>query len=173
MATQFDWEGFRALVGRLDSLLAEDATLADDDTFVEACRRALAFLYVAGVSMPAAGDIFEDAGGDAFWERRLGAEAAVADALKVESEIGAIARRLTVDLVEFHDDVDDEDISDLIDTAARTLWDTREALSAGTEHYDSKRLLEAEWEWSFGFDEWGAHAVAAMSALHDLLWGAR
>ena len=33
--------------------------------------------------------------------------------------------------------------------------------------------MEAEWEWSFGFDEWGAHAIGALAALHDLLWGAR
>jgi len=104
MSTQFDWEGFRALAGRLESLLAGEAKLAEDDTFIEACRRALAFLYVAGVSMPAAGG---------------------------------------------------------------------ESLAAGNEHYDAKRPMEAEWEWSFGFDEWGAHAIGALAALHDLLWGAR
>jgi len=173
MSTQFDWEGFRALVGRLDSLLAGEATIADFDTFVESCRRALAFLYTAGVSMPAAGDIFEDAGGAEFWEGRLAVESSASDPLSVETEIGAIARRLTADLVELHDDVDDEDIADLIDTAARSLWDTRASLESGTEHYDAKRLHEAEWEWSFGFDEWGAHALAATTALHDLLWGAR
>ena len=172
MSTQFDWEGFRALAGRLESLLAGEATLAEDDTFIEACRRALAFLYVAGVSMPAAGDIFEDAGGDAFWERRLGADAAVADPLGAESEIDAISERLRVDLEVLQDDADDEDVADLVGAAARALWDTRESLSAGNEHYDARRLMEAEWEWSFGFDEWGAHAIAALAALHDLLWGA-
>jgi hypothetical protein len=34
-------------------------------------------------------------------------------------------------------------------------------------------LQEAAWEWTFQFDEWGTHALAAMSALHELLWGAR
>ncbi len=75
--------------------------------------------------------------------------------------------------MELQDDVDEEDIVDLVGAAARALWDTRESLAAGTEHYDTKRLLEAEWEWSFGFDEWGAHAIAAIAALHDVLWGAR
>lgn len=173
MPTQFDWEGFRALVGRLDTLLSGDVSLADDDTFVEACRRALAFLYTAGVSMPTAGDIFEDAGGDAFWEGRLGIESAADDPVADESEVSAIAERLHADIAELQDDADAEDVADLVEVAARNLWDTYVRLGAGTEHYDAKRLHEAEWEWSFGFDEWGAHAVAALSALHDLLWGAR
>jgi len=173
MSTQFDWEGFRALIGRLDSLLAGEVRLDDYDTFVEASRRVVAFLYAAGVSMPAAGDIFEDAGGAEFWEGRLGADTAAADPLNVEFEIGAIAERLRTDLAELQDDVAEEDVADLVDAAARGLWDVRESLGAGTGHFDSKRFHEAEWEWAFGFDEWGAHAIAALSALHDLLWGAR
>ena len=48
--TDFDWEGFRALVGRVDSLLNDEPK--DPETYAEDCRRALAFLYTAGVSMP-------------------------------------------------------------------------------------------------------------------------
>lgn len=173
MATDFDWEGFRALAGRLDSLLAGEATLADDDTFAEACRRALAFLYTAGVSMPPAGDVFEDAGGDSFWEGKLGASDAELDPASVESEIENIASALIESVVELQGDLDEEELEDVLTIAARALWDVREALGAGTEHYDAKRLHEAAWEWSFGFDEWGAHALTATSSLHDALWGAR
>ncbi len=171
-ALDFDWEGFRALAGRLDSLLANEHTLVDDDTFIEAARRTLAFLYAAGISMPAAGDVFEDAGGD-VWERTLGGESVLPDPARVESEIAEIEERLHADIVEIQSDADDEDVSDLLGTAARALWDVREGLGEGMSHFDAKRLSEAAWEWTFGFDEWGAHTLAASVALHDLLWGAR
>jgi hypothetical protein len=57
--------------------------------------------------------------------------------------------------------------------AAQNMVDVDAALAEGAAHFAGKRLNEAAWEWSFGFDEWGAHALAAVSALHDLLWGAR
>ncbi len=173
MSNEFDWEGFRALVGRLDTLLAGEATLAEDDSFAEACRRALAFLYTAGVTMPAAGDVFEDAGGDTFWEGKLGGVSAVPDPGIAESEIEQIAAALIESVSELQGDADEEELEDLLTTAARALWDTREALAEGTEHFDSKRLHEAAWEWTFGFDEWGAHALEATSAMHDALWGAK
>jgi len=173
MAIEFDWEGFRALGSRLDTLLAGEATLAEDDSLAEACRRALAFLYTAGVSMPAAGDVFEDAGGDTFWEGKLGAFAPGADPTAVEAEIDAIAGLLRESVIELQGDADAEEIDDLMATAARSLWDVREGIGEGMRHFDAKRLHEAAWEWSFGFDEWGAHALEAMSALHDALWGAR
>jgi len=173
MAIEFDWEGFRALVSRLDALLGGEATLAEDDSLAEACRRAVAYLYTAGVSMPAAGDVFEDAGGDTFWEGKLGASTNATDPAKAEAEIDAIAGLLGESVIELQGDADEEEIADLTLAAARSLWDVREGLEEGTQHFDSKRLHEAAWEWSFGFDEWGAHALAALSALHDVLWGAK
>lgn len=173
MATEFDWEGFRALAGRLDSLLAGEATLADDDTFAEACRRALAFLYTAGVSMPPAGDVFEDAGGDTFWEGRLGGRDSDPDPTIAESEIEQIASALIESVVEVQGDEVFDELEDVLTTAARAMWDVREALGVGSDHFDARRLHEAAWEWAFGFDEWGTNALTATSALHDALWGAR
>ncbi len=173
MALEYDWDGFRALVRRLDMLLAGEAVFEEYDTLAEACRRTLAFLYTAGVSMPAAGDVFEDAGGDTFWEGKLGGTAAAADPARAEAEIEALAGQLAESVIEVQGDVDAEDIEDLVAAAARGLWDVRESLSEGCEHFDGKRLHEAAWEWSFGFDEWGAHALTSLTALHDALWGAR
>jgi hypothetical protein len=172
-ATEYDWEGFRALAGRLDALLADESPVEYDDTFAEMCRRSLAFLYTAGVSMPAAGDIFEDAGGADFWESRLGSDSSAGDPALVEAEIEAIELRLRADIAELQSDADAEDYDELLGVAARSLWDVREGLGEGMHHFDQKRVHEAAWEWSFGFDEWGAQALGATSSLHDLLWGAR
>ncbi|PKQ15308.1 MAG: hypothetical protein CVT67_10410 [Actinobacteria bacterium HGW-Actinobacteria-7] len=171
-ATEYDWEGFRALAGRLDALLVDELTIGDFDTFAETCRRTLAFLYAAGVSMPAAGDVFEDAGGAEFWEGKLGAETLLPDPSAVEEEIAALETRLRADIAQLQSDADEEDYDELLGVAARSLWDVRESLGDGMAHFDAKRMHEASWEWSFGFDEWGAHALAATTALHDLLWGA-
>ena len=46
-------------------------------------------------------------------------------------------------------------------------------LAEGSAHFDERRPHEAAWEWTFQFDEWGTSALAAVSALHELLWGAR
>jgi len=173
MALEYDWNGFRALVRRLDMLLAGEAVLEEFDSFPEACRRTLSFLYTAGVSMPAAGDVFEDAGGDSFWEGKLGGASAAADPARAEAEIQQLSHQLAEAVIELQGDADTEEIEDLVATAARSLWDVRESLGDGTQHYDAKRLHEAAWEWSFGFDEWGAHSLAALTALHDALWGAK
>ncbi len=172
-ATEYDWEGFRALAGRLDALLVDETPIEYDETFAEMCRRILAFLYAAGVSMPAAGDVFEDAGGAEFWEGKLGSESNALDPARVEEEMATLEGRLRADIVELQPDVDAEDYEELLGIAARSLWDVRESLGEGMQHFDQKRVHEASWEWSFGFDEWGAHTLAATSALHDLLWGAR
>lgn len=173
MTSEYDWDGFRSVVRRLDMLLAGEAVLEDYDTFAEACRRSLAFLYVAGVSMPAAGDVFEDAGGDSFWESKLASSADAVDPLKAEAEIDELTRQLAASVIELQGDAEADEIEDLAAAAARGLWDVRESLSDGIRHFDAGRPNEAAWEWSFGFDEWGAHALAATSALHDALWGAK
>lgn len=173
MATQFDWEGFRALAGRLDKLIANGATDIDgNDTLAEELRKALAFLYTAGVSMPSAGDVFEDAGGEGFWERSLG-DAEETDSAAAEQAVTDLAERLRASVEALQPDEDDtEDIDELLWIAAHNIEDVRTALAAGIAHFEDGRLKEASWEWSFGFDDWGAHALAGMTALHELLWGA-
>ena len=173
MATQFDWEGFRALAKRLDKLVADGATDFDgNDIFAADSRKALSYLYTAGVSMPSAGDIFEDSGGDSFWERTLGADRAERDSTEVEDEIGALAERIRASVVAAQPDEDEADYDELLWLAALNLYEVRAALVDGAAHYDAGRMNEAAWEWSFAFDDWGAHALASMTALHELLWGA-
>ena len=70
-------------------------------------------------------------------------------------------------------DVEVEDIEELAEAAAVQVLELAAALAEGSEHFDGERSQEAAWEWTFQFDEWGTHALAAMSALHELLWGAR
>lgn len=169
----YDWEGFRALARRLDTLLAGEAELEEDETFAEACRRLLAFVYVAGVRMPSAGDVYEDAGGEEFWESAIQLDGdEEIDPVAVQSEIDALAQALAADIMVLQDDVEPDDYQQLIAAAAFNLRDVCESLSSGMNHFDAGRVNEAAWDWSFGFDEWGAHALAATSALHDLLWGA-
>lgn len=167
----FDWEGFRALVGRLDSLL--NGELADPDTFAEDCRRALTFLYTAGVSMPTAGDIFEEAGGASFWERTLASDASALDPAVAEERITDLAEKIGASVDALQPDEVDEEADEEMLLAATNLWDVNASLAVGVAHYDAKRLNEAAWEWSFGFDDWGAHALLALTGLHDLLWGVR
>lgn len=171
MATQFDWEGFRALAGRLDKLVAQGASDIDgNDTLAEECRKALSFLYTAGVSMPSAGDVFEDAGGEGFWERPL---SEATDAEAAEQAVSDLAERLRVSVLALQPDEDDaDDIDELLWLAAHNLEDVRLAVAPGIAHFEAGRLKEAAWEWSFGFDDWGSHALASMTALHELLWGA-
>jgi hypothetical protein len=172
MTTAFDWEGFRALAGRLDKLIAEGATDIDgNDIFAAEARKALSYLYTAGVSMPSAGDIFEDSGGDSFWERSLG-DAEEHDPDAEEAEVSAIAERLHASVHVLQGEEDAEDLDELLWIAALNLNEVSNALAAGSAHFDAKRINEAAWEWSFGYDDWGARALASMTALHELLWGA-
>lgn len=169
--TDFDWEGFRALVGRVDSLLTDEPK--DPETYADDCRRALAFLYTAGVSMPQAGDIFEDAGGDAFWERTLSATTVSIDPAAAEERVEALAERIGASVDALQPDEIDEETDEEFLLIAAALWEVDAALAAGVNHYDAKRLHEAAWEWSFGFDEWGGQVLVALTGLHDVLWGAR
>jgi len=171
MATMdFDWEGFRALTTRLDTLLAEQP--ADITTFAADCRRTIAYLYTAGVSMPDAGDVFEDAGGDEFWAGAMKLTPAESDPAAAEDAISALATLLRESITAVQPDELDDEIDDEILEAASRLWDVRVTLAEGAALFDAKRGSEAAWEWSFGFDDWGSSALFAMTALHDLLWGA-
>jgi hypothetical protein len=172
MATDFDWAGFRALTKRLDELVGgtrEDAEYAHD------ARRALAFIFTAGVTMPSAGDVYDAAGGDEFWNATVDLEGELAEERAVEHAVSALAHRIAASAQAAQDDahIDAEELMDLADTAAQGLHDTCAGLAAGARYFDENRLDEAAWEWSFGFDEWGSNAVAALGALHELLWGAR
>lgn len=168
--TDFDWEGFRALFGRVETLLAEEP--ADVTTFAADCRRTVAYLYTAGVSMPDAADVFEDAGGDEFWAGAMKLAPADTDAAAAEAAISALAARLRESISAAQSDELDEELDDEILEAAGRLWDVRTSLAEGAALFDAHRLHEAAWEWSFGFDEWGSGALSAMISLHDLLWGA-
>jgi len=167
----FDWEGFRALTGRLDALL--NAELSSPDTFAEDCRRTLAFLYTAGVSMPTAGDVFEEAGGDQFWERAIASDAGALDPAATEERITELAEKIGYSVDALQPDEVDEDADEEMLLAASNLWEVHLSLAAGASHYDAKRLNEAAWEWSFGFDDWGGQALLALTGLHDVLWGVR
>ena len=172
MATDFDWIGFSELTKRLDDLVGE---VREDEMFAEDVRRALTFLYTAGVTMPGAGDIYEAAGGEEFWSETVDLDAELADERAIEAAVAALARRImhSVEAAQADADIDSEELRDLADTAAQGVRDTCTGLSAGARHFDEKRFDEASWEWSFGFDDWGSNAIAALGALHELLWGAK
>ena len=171
MADYFDWAGFQALAKRLDDLLAGER---DDDEFANDLRRALTFVYTAGITMPTAGDIFEDSGGTAFADRAVDLNLG-SDPARMEEALAALVARIahSVEAAQPEGDVDDEALGDLAEVAATGLLDVQQALAAGSAYFDSGRLGEASWEWSFQFDEWGAQALSALGALHELLWGAR
>ena len=172
MATDFDWPGFRALAKRLDDLVAG---ARDDAEFAQDLRRALTFIYTAGVTMPTAGDVYDSAGGDEFWNDTVDLEAELTEERAIEAAVSALAHRISASVTAAQDDpdIDAEELSDLADGAAQGIHDACTGLSAGSRYYDATRPGEAAWEWAFGFDEWGSNAVAALSALHELLWGAR
>jgi hypothetical protein len=173
MPTDFDWTGFRALAGRLADLVEGDR---DDATFAEDLRRALTFVYAAGITMPTAGDVYEDAGGDEFWNAKpvpVLAPGVEADENIVAAEQLAARIAESVEAAQPDSLGDPDEVVDIATTAAETVFDVVSALDAGSELFDTKRLQEAQWEWSFGFDDWGGHALSALSALHELLWGAR
>lgn len=172
MATNFDWAGFRALTKRLADLVGESR---QDETLAEDLRRALAFLYTAGVTMPGTGDIYDAAGGEEFWSETVDVDTERADERAIESAVSALARRIrrSVEAAQADADIDSEELQDLADTAAQGVRDTCTGLSAGARYFDGGRLDEAAWEWSFGFDDWGSNAIAALGALHELLWGAK
>jgi len=172
MATDFDWAGFRQLAKRVDDLVASER---EDAEFAHDVRRALTFLYTAGVTMPSAGDVYEGAGGDEFWNETVELESEIAEENAVESAIRSLAHRIahSVQAAQGDPDIDPDELADLADSAAQGLHDTCADLSAGSKYFDAKRADEAAWEWSFGFDDWGSNALAALTALHELLWGAR
>ena len=171
MANDFDWGGFRALAKRLADLAASER---NDAEFAEDLRRALTFVYTAGLTMPTAGDIYEDSGGEAFTERTVAVDLG-ADPAEAEVAVAALAERIAASIedVQPEGDVDADELEDLAAGVAANVLEVASALGEGSAHYDSSRLGEASWEWSFGFDEWGMHALAALTGLHELLWGAR
>ena len=171
MAIDFDWAGFRALAKRLDDLLGSDA---DDAEFAQNLRRAVTFLYTAGVTMPSAADVYEDAG-EAFWSDAVTLKLDAPDPAELEAAVTALAQRIitSVDAAQPEGDVELEDVEELAEACAAQLLELAEALAEGSQHYDARRDREAAWEWTFQFDEWGTSALAAASALHELLWGAR
>jgi hypothetical protein len=170
MAIDFDWSGFRALVKRLDDLLADDA---EDPEFAAALRRAITFLYTAGVTMPAASDVYEDAG-EEFWSSAVTLKLDAPDPAELEESVTALAQRIitSVDAVQPEGDVEVDDVEELAEATAMQILELTAALAEGSAHFDEERLQEAAWEWTFQFDEWGTQALAAVSALHELLWGA-
>ncbi len=170
MALDFDWAGFQALARRLDDLVAGER---DDAEFANDVRRALTFVYTAGITMPTAGDIFEDSGGAAFAERSINLDLA-ADPAAAEAAVAQLSERLarSIEAVQPEGDVDADDLEEFVEAVAVNVLDVTSALADGCAHFDASRLGEASWEWSFGFDEWGARALAALTGLHELLWGA-
>ena len=168
--TEFDWEGFRSLCTRLESLFTEQPD--ENGTFAGDCRRTLAYLYTAGVSMPDPGDVFEDAGGEEFWAGAVKLAAPDTDPAASEDAISALAARLLESIREAQPDELEEEVDNEILDAASRLWDVRIILAEGAALFDAERGHEAAWEWSFGFDDWGSSALLGMTALHDLLWGA-
>jgi len=171
MATDFDWTGFQALAKRLDDLLAGER---EDDEFANDLRRALTFVYTAGITMPTAGDIYEDSGGEAFADRAVDLNLG-SDPAKMEAALAELVARVahSVEAAQPEGDVDADSLQDLAELAATGLLDVQQSLATGSAYFDDGRLGEASWEWSFQFDEWGAQALSAISALHELLWGAR
>ena len=172
MATDYDWDGFRALAKRLDDLVGGER---EDDQFAEDLRRALTFLYTAGITMPSAGDVYDAAGGDEFWDGAVKLDSALDDAGTIDAEVAALSARIarSVAAEQADADLDEDEFADLADTAAQGALDAAKGIRDGSAYFDEKRADEAAWEWAFGFDDWGSNAVAALAALHELLWGAR
>jgi hypothetical protein len=171
MAIDFDWAGFRALVKRLDDLVSSDA---EDPEFAENLRRALTFVYTAGVTMPAASEVYEDAG-EEFWTDAVTLKLDEPDPAELEATATALAQRIitSVDAAQPEGDVEADDIEELAEATAVQILELAAALDEGSAHFDAERMHEAAWEWTFQFDEWGTHVLQAVSALHELLWGAR
>jgi hypothetical protein len=172
MAIDYDWAGFRALAKRLDELVGGER---EDEQFAEDLRRALAFLYTAGITMPSAGDVYDAAGGDEFWNDTVKLDAALDGDETIDAQFARLSARIarSVAAEQADADLDEDELADLADTAAQGALDAAKGISDGSAYFDEKRLDEAAWEWAFGFDEWGSNAVAALAALHELLWGAR
>ena len=172
MTADFDWAGFRALAKRLAELVSSER---DDVEFAQDLRRAVTFTYTAGVTMPSAGDVYDAAGGDEFWNETVDLDSEIAEERAIEAAVTALSRQIhrSVEAAQADSEIDPEELADLADTAAQGLHDTCTGLLAGARYFDEERLDEAAWEWSFGFDDWGGNAIAALGALHELLWGAR
>ena len=171
MAIDFDWAGFRALAKRLDALIAGDSS---EPEFALDLRRAITFLYTAGVTMPAASDVYEDAG-EEFWSNAVTLKLDAPDPAELEASVTALAQRIitSVDAVQPEGDVEVDDVEELAEATAMQILELSAALAEGSAHFDEKRLQEAAWEWTFQFDEWGTQALSAIAALHELLWGAQ
>ena len=171
MAIDFDWVGFRALVAHLDDLLAAQT---EDAEFAQNLRRAITFIYTAGVAMPAGSDVYEDAG-EEFWSGAVTLKLDAPDPAELEESVLALAQRIitSVDAAQPEGDVEVEDIEELAEATAVQILELVAALAEGSAHFDATRSREASWEWTFQFDDWGTSALAAISALHELLWGAR
>jgi hypothetical protein len=90
VALDFDWTGFRALVQRLDDLLAGGGS---EEAFAEDLRRAITFLYTAGLTMPAASDVYEDAG-EEFWSSAVTLKLTTPDPTELEEAATALAQRI-------------------------------------------------------------------------------
>jgi hypothetical protein len=125
--------------------------------------------------MPSAGDVYEAAGGEEFWNETVDLESELAEEHAVEQAVRELSHLIahSVEAAQADADLDPDELADLADTAAQGVHDTVAGLATGARYYDGGRLDEASWEWAFGFDEWGSNAVAALGALHELLWGAR
>jgi hypothetical protein len=147
---------------------------AEDPEFAENLRRALTFIYTAGVTMPAASDVYEEAG-EEFWTSAVTLDLDAPDPAQLEESATALGQRIitSVDALQPEGDVEADDIEELAEATAVQILELAAALAEGSLHFDAKRVQEASWEWTFQFDEWGTHALQAVSALHELLWGAR
>jgi Domain of unknown function (DUF5063) len=172
MQTDFEWGSFRGLVKRVDDLLGGQR---EDSEFAEDLRRATTFVYTAGLTMPSAGDIYEEVGGEAFADREISLDLDGENPEQAEATVLALLERIarSVEAVQPEGDIDGAELLELAESVALNLLHVKKALAEGSAHFDAGRLGEASWEWAFQFDEWGGHALAALSALHELLWGAR
>ena len=126
---------------RLDDLIAGDS---DDAEFAEGLRRAITFIYTAGVTMPSAGDVYEDAG-EEFWTDAVSLNLDAPDPAELEAAVTALAQRIitSVDAAQPEGDVEADDIEELAETTAGQILELSAALAAGSEHFDAKRLQEA------------------------------
>ncbi|MGV8084400.1 MAG: hypothetical protein AB2L09_12325 [Coriobacteriia bacterium] len=172
MADTFDWTGFSELVQHLDDLLGSGR---DDAAFADELRSSLALLYAAGVMAPPAGDIFDEAAGEAYWSESLGMDPNKIDPATLGAAMTHLASRIaaSVEAVQPEGDIDEDALNDLAETAAQGLLDTVTLLAGGSKHFEAGRVREAAWDWSFQFDDWGTSVLAALAALHELLWGSR
>jgi len=166
-AFDYDWAGFRELVGEYERFLTQ-APQQDLPLFQELAQSKLARLYYeATVMRRVAVDFYSDTGGDEAWAARDEEHNPEYDQWfeTWQSHERSLAAYLG-DRNRFFVAGDPSEQECYATSLSDGLADVLSDLQAGAAHFDAGRLPEAMWEWTFRFDHWGDHALDALKVLH-------